>query len=182
MRMFIAIELPSEVKAHLAELQKKLDGHFAQLILAKEIHLTLKFLGEVDEQKIAEIKQKLEKVDFGSFDASLGKPGVFPNESYVRVVWIGVEPAESIIALQNKIEKSLAGLFEQDTRFSPHLTLARVKFVKDKQAFIENLKKLEAGKNEFLVSSFKLIKSTLTPKGPVYETIAEFKSQADAVR
>lgn len=178
MRLFIAIELPAEVKAHLAELQKKIDGHFSQLTLAKEVHLTLKFLGDVNEQKIAEIKQKLGKVDFGSFNAWLGKTGVFPGESYIRVVWIGVEPANSIIALQQKIEKSLAGLFETDTRFTPHLTLARVKFVKDKKAFVENLKKLEAEKKEFAVDSFKLIKSTLTPKGPVYEDIAEFKSQA----
>ena len=94
----------------------------------------------------------------------------------MKVVWVGVEPENSIVALQQKIEKSLAGLFEQDTRFTSHLTLARVKFVKDKKMFIENLKKLAAEKKEFLVSSFKLIKSTLTPKGPVYETIAEFKA------
>jgi len=176
MRLFIAIELPAEIKEHLEQLQKRIDGHFAQLTLAKEIHLTLKFLGEVNEQKLAELKQKLDKIDFGEFAVSLGKIGIFPDEHYVKVVWVGVEPENSIVALQQKIEKSLAGLFEQDTRFTSHLTLARVKFVKDKKMFIENLKKLAAEKKEFLVSSFKLIKSTLTPKGPVYETIAEFKA------
>ncbi len=176
MRLFIAIELPAEVKEHLEQLQKKIDGHYAQLTLAKEIHLTLKFLGDVSEQKIDEIKQKLEKIDFGSFEASLGRTGVFPDEHYVKVVWIGVEPANSINFLQQKIEKALAGLFEPDTRFTPHLTLARVKFVKDKKLFIENLRKIEAEKKEFLVDSFKLIKSTLTPKGPVYEDVAEFKA------
>ena len=176
MRLFIAIELPAEVKKHLEQLQKKIDGHFAQLLLAKEIHLTLKFLGEVNEQKIPEIKQKLDKIDFVPFAASLGSAGVFPDERYVKIVWVGVEPVNSITALQQKIEKSLSGLFEPDTRFTPHLTLARVKFIKDKKLFIENLKKLAAEKKEFLVDSFKLIKSTLTPKGPVYETIAELKA------
>jgi 2'-5' RNA ligase len=178
MRLFIAIELPAEVKAHLEQLQKKLDGHFVQLTLAKEIHLTLKFLGEVSEEKVAEIKQKLEKIDFGSFEASLGRTGVFPDEHYVQVVWVGTEPENSIKFLQQKIEKSLLGLFEPDAKFTPHLTLARVKFIKDKKLFIENLHKIKAEKKEFLVDSFKLIKSTLTPKGPVYEDVAEFKSKA----
>ena len=136
MRLFIAIELPTDVKEHLEQLQKKIDGHFAQLTLAKEIHLTLKFLAEVNEQKISEINQKLKKIDFGAFTASLGRTGVFPDEHYVKVVWVGAEPENSINFLQQKIEKSLSGLFEPDTKFTPHLTLARVKFVKDKKLII----------------------------------------------
>ena len=65
-------------------------------------------------------------------------------------------------------------MFPRDTRFHPHLTLARIKFVKDKQDFMDKLNKIPVKELEFSVKSFKLIKSTLTPEGPVYEDVAEF--------
>jgi len=176
MRLFIAFDISDEAKEELLKAQSELKKADAKLTLAKEFHLTLKFLGEVEDKKVDEIKDRLSKVRFEQFDAELDGTGVFPTEDYIRVVWVGLEPKDKITTLQQKIEEALLGMFLKDTRFHPHLTLARVKFVKDKKGFIEKLKKIKMEKKAFSLSIFKLIKSTLTPKGPVYEVLEEFKA------
>lgn len=174
MRLFIAFDVSKEAKDELIGAQKKLK--YAKLNLVREFHLTLKFLGEVDEENVEEIKQKLKKVKFNSFEAELGSTGTFPSEDYIKVVWVGLEPKKSINELQQSIENALESMFPKDTRFHPHITLARVKFVEDKEQFKGNLKGIETKKIGFSVDSFKLIKSELRPGGPVYEVLEEFKA------
>ncbi|GAF84965.1 unnamed protein product [marine sediment metagenome] len=175
MRLFIAIELPAELKEYLKKLQNQLGGSdSAKMSLVKEFHLTLKFLGDVSEEKLDGIKSRLAAVEFSAFSALLDEIGVFPDEKRPRVVWAGLEPKEKIIELQQKVEEALKGLFPKDERFHPHLTLARVKFVKDKKEFSDKLKAISVDKKEFNISSLKLIKSTLTPEGPVYEELGSF--------
>jgi len=173
MRLFIAFDVSEDVKSYLSELQKHLPKD-AKLNLVKEFHLTLKFLGDVDENKVDKIKAALTNVDFTKFTAKTSNLGIFPDEKLIRVAWVGLEPKETIIALQQEIENNLSDLFPKDIRFHPHLTLARIKSVKDKSAFTEQLKKIPTKEIEFSVNSFKLIKSTLTPEKPVYEDVAEF--------
>lgn len=172
MRLFIAIEVPKEVREHLNSIQKELPD---ELKFVKEYHLTLKFLGEVEDDKVDEIKKKLKEIKFDSFTAELSDVGVFPNEDYIKVVWVGVEPKDKIIELQQKVEKSLLRMFLNDNRFHPHITIARVKFLKDKEGFKKKLKEIKAEKLSFDVGSFKLIKSVLTKEGPVYEVLEEFR-------
>lgn len=173
MRLFIAFDVSEEVKNYLSKLQLCFPKD-VKLNFAKNFHLTLKFLGDVDENKVDKIKAALTNVDFTKFIAKTSSLGVFPDEKIIRVVWVGLEPKETLVALQQEIENNLSDLFLRDTRFHPHLTLARVKSVKDKNTFIEQLNKIPAKEIEFSVNSFKLIKSTLTPEGPVYEDVAEF--------
>jgi len=181
MRLFISFEVSEEVKQHLLELQKKLS--FAKLAPARHFHLTLKFLGDVNEEKLQIIKQKLSQIKFKPFTAKLSKIGVFPSEDYVRVVWVGLEPEETINSLQKQIEDSLSDLFEKDPTFKPHLTLARVKMIDDKDKFRENLKKINVKALSFKVDSFKLVKSVLGGKlGSEYEDVLEIKSQPDSLR
>jgi len=172
MRTFIAIELPEEVKEYLKELQKELTGIKASFV--KDFHLTLKFLGEVSEDKVEKIKEKLSEVKFEPFKVKLGKTGVFPSESYIRVVWIGIEPKEKVIGIQKQVNEAMQGFGFKKDKFKSHLTLARVKFIDDKKAFVEKLKQLEIKPLEFEVSSFSLMKSTLTPEGPIYEELKKF--------
>lgn len=172
MRLFIAFDTDDEVKKELSAVQKKL--RHSKLNLTKEFHLTLKFLGEVEEESLAEIKQRLKKVSFEKFEAQLSNIGVFPSEDYINVVWIGLEPKEKITELQKKIEDSLEGLFPKDNRFHPHITLARVKFIEDKKQFKDNLKNIKVEKIKFSVAKFSLMKSTLTSEGPVYKVLEEF--------
>jgi RNA 2',3'-cyclic 3'-phosphodiesterase len=175
MRLFIAIELPKEVIAELARLQTEL-GMFG-LRMVKEFHLTLKFLGDVPDSKIEKVKETLRAITFKPFTAELAETGVFPNPSYIRVVWAGVK-GDTILQLQKDIELEFEKLgWGRDKDFKPHLTLARVNFVKDKAALADKLKALKARKIQFEVGEFKLIKSTLTPSGPAYETQEVFRSQ-----
>jgi RNA 2',3'-cyclic 3'-phosphodiesterase len=133
--------------------------------------LTLKFLGEVDERLLIDVKKRLEKVDFNRLNLEIDLVGVF-NEDYIRIVWLHVKGADE---LQKKIDLSLKDLFRLEDRFMGHLTIARVKQIKDKKRFLEDLKKIKFDKMKFSVNNFKLMKSDLTKNGSVYEVIEEYK-------
>lgn len=178
MRLFIALDTPSEVKEHFKQIQTGLSGENTKLKFTNEFHLTLKFLGEVEEKKVEEIKNILSKIQFKPFKLKLTKLGVFPNENYITVVWIGLEDDKTLFSLQNDVEKSLEKFnFKKDFDFKAHITLARVKFVKNKEDFNKQLKNIKVNKLSFEVKEFKLIKSTLTSEGPIYEDISLFASK-----
>lgn len=175
MRLFIAIELPTEVVDELKRLQKELD--LFGLRPVKDFHLTLKFLGDMPEGKLDRLKEILSEIKFKPFEAELSEAGVFPEPDYVKVIWVGLK-GDSIYSLQKDIDISLEKMgCGRDNRFKPHLTLARVNFIKDKKTLAKRLKAISVNPIKFEVAEFKLIQSTLTPKGPVYETKAVFKSQ-----
>jgi 2'-5' RNA ligase len=178
MRCFIAFEIPEEAKQAFAQAQEQLDIKNAKLKLTKDFHLTLKFLGEIDEKKVEEVKNKLSEIKFNSFETSLTDIGVFPDENRIRVIWIGLDDKEKKIKnLQKQIDKKLKQLnFKEDKMFHPHITLARVKFTKVKEDLLKNLKQIKFNKTLFRVNEFKLKKSTLTQEGPLYEDIAVFKA------
>ena len=86
----------------------------------------------------------LKEIKFSPFSLTLDKIGVFPSENYIRVVWVGVKPTEDVIELQRKIEDSLEEFkFKEDLKFHPHITLARVKSVDDREGFAKNLKDIK---------------------------------------
>jgi len=132
MRLFIGIFLPREVLDYLYEVQNNLKKSLPAKITwvhKKILHLSLKFLGEVNENKIDEIKEKLNKIKFKPFKVKLDKIGVFPNENYIKVIWVSLNPKEEVIGLQQKIDSELLNLFPKDQRFSAHMTFGRVKFI-----------------------------------------------------
>jgi len=164
MRLFAAVKIPEQVADELRKIQShiKVDG----LKLVKDFHLTLKFYGEVSEDKLGSLKEQLSKVKFEPFEAALGTVGVFPNMHHVNVVWVGLEPEQKF--------REIAGQIEKDEKFKAHVTLARVKFLKNKPEFKQKLESVKVPKLSFKVDKFYLIKSTLTGEGPVYEDLAEF--------
>lgn len=174
MRLFIAIDIPKEIKDKLFDLQKQIGSDLAKIswVHKKNLHLTLKFLGELPENKVEGIKERLRTIKLNSFEVELNSLGVFPNENRIRVIWVGLK-SEHIYELQIKIDQELLDLFSKDTRFQSHLTLGRVKFIKNKEKLKEKLKLKCDGR--FFVKKFKLIKSSLTREGPIYETIEEYK-------
>ena len=175
MRLFIAIDF-NELKDYFFELQMHLPKN-ARLSLTKAFHITLKFLGEVQPDNVEDIIGKLKGIRFAQFSVSLNSIGIFPSENYIRVVWVGVKPEEQIIELQKNIEDSLSKLFKKEKDFQPHITLARVKYPEDKKSFVEQLKKIKVENKKIEIKDFRLIKSTLTPKGAIYEDLAVFNSQ-----
>jgi len=176
MRLFIAIEIPKNIKEHLAEIQEKIKDNENKIKFVKkeQIHFTLKFLGEVQPNIAEQIKNNLKKITLEPFSVFLSDIGVFPSESYIRVVWIGLKPEERVLELQRNVDESLKKLFKKENNFKPHLTLARVKYIKNKEDFIKKLKNIGVENKKIDVNNFKLINSTLTPKGPVYEDFEVF--------
>ena len=180
MRAFIAIDLPENIKEELAKIQRQLPEAKMKLVEKQNLHLTLRFLGEISDTQINKIKEKLREIKMKKFCSSLTSIGVFPSEKFVRIIWIGLkaEKGEEIFQLREKIEKAVeeAGM-KKDERFESHLTLARVKFIKDKKGFIEKINQIKVKPLEFFVTNFALKKSTLTKAGPIYEDILKFELQ-----
>ena len=179
MRLFVGVLLPDEVKNEIFEIQKKIGNKNAKInwVYKKNLHLTLKWLGEVEENKLNIIGNCLENVKFKIIKAKIGKLSNFEHLGKIRVLWIGFEPKDEIIDLQKKIDASLLEIFRGDQRFNPHLTLGRVKLIKKLKEFKEDYKNTEINKLEFTISEFCLISSRLTKDGPIYKTMKRFKSQ-----
>lgn len=177
MRVFIAIELSEEAKDEIVRIQKELKKQnlFEGKLTEKEnLHLTLKFLGEIDEESIEEVKKRLAKIKSPVFKAALGGAGVF-SEEFARIIWVKLEG--KVIELQKEIDNALKELFKPEFRFMSHLTIARVKNVKDKRKLLDYLESVKINKMEFPVSEFVLKKSELTEKGPIYTDIERYELQ-----
>ena len=174
MRCFIAVDLPVNVKEELVSAQKQLSAAAAKMSLAHDFHLTLKFLGEITPAKVDSVKRLLANVKFKSFAARLAGTGAFPSQNAARVVWVGLEPEESFIELQQMVDDALRSEFKIEKGFKPHLTLARVKLVPDKQQFQRQLRQIKIRNIEFPVDSFKLKRSTLSSQDAIYEDLAVY--------
>lgn len=171
MRCFIAVDLPEDIKEKIRDIN--FDDKVARVAKPSDYHLSLKFLGDISESMIERVKKDLSKIRFKPFRLKLDHIEFFPKGmNFIRVIWIGVTPKRKIIKLKEDIDGALVSLFEREKRFEPHITLGRVKTVKNKNKFIEfsNLKI----DGDFRVDNFKLIKSVLTEKGAVYETLEEY--------
>lgn len=174
MRLFIAIDF-NELKDYFIEMQQQLPKN-AKLSLTKSFHITLKFLGEVQPDEAETIINILKNIKFQEFSIFLDSIGIFPTEDYIRVVWVSIKPEDKILELQKGIDDSLIKLFKKEKDFKAHITLARVKYPEDKKAFIQQIKNIKVENKKIEVKDFRLVKSTLTPKGAIYEDLAIFNS------
>jgi len=174
MRLFIAIDF-DELKDYFVEMQKLLPKN-ARLSLTRTFHLTLKFLGEVQPEKVEKIVDILKNIKFSHFIVFLDSIGIFPTENYIRVVWIGLKPEDKILELQKQIDELLKQLFKRERDFKAHITIARVKYPEDKKLFVERIKKIKVENKKIEVKDFRLVKSTLSREGPVYEDLMVFNS------
>jgi 2'-5' RNA ligase len=172
MRLFIAIPLTVEIDKYIEELQQHLPKTHAKLTISKHPHLTLKFLGEVTPEDAEKTKQALSEIKFEQFQAKLDGMGTFTD----RVVWLGVKPHESFEEIHRKIDKTLLKLFPKDEKFHPHITLARIKEMTEKQGFADLLKKIPVKPFTFIVDKIILYQSILGPEGHTYKELAEFHS------
>ncbi len=178
MRLFVAIDLPENIISYFKSVQAIFNHEAAKLKLTNSFHLTLKFFGEIDENKKEEIVKKLDLINYNNFKLKIEKVGVFPNLDYIKIIWVGLEKSPYLIGLQKEIETKLEKFhFKKDFEFYPHITLARVSFVKDKQDFKEIIQKINLEKKEFEVFSFNLYSSILTREGPIYNKIKDFKAK-----
>ncbi len=179
MRLFIAIEIPEDVKRGIAAIQERLrkSGADAAWTRPEGIHLTLKFLGEVAEAKIPDIKAAMSGAVQGTanFRLEVEGAGAFPNSKSPRVLWLGIRGGvERVAALHAAMEEAMVKLefAPEDRAFSPHLTLARIKYLRPRfswQQAIEGIRDVKLGGIE--VAAVSLMKSELKPSGAVYTEV-----------
>ncbi len=174
-RCFINLELPSEAVAEIKNIQQEikerfsLQGKFTEL---QNLHLTLKFLGEIDDETIKKVREQLKTIIIHQFNVKLGEVGVF-SEKIVRIVWVKLAGAER---LQQAVDQTLVDLFPREERFMGHITLARVKSLSNEKLFFEHLKKTICN-SVFTVNKFFLKQSILTHQGAVYKTLSAYSLQ-----
>jgi 2'-5' RNA ligase len=177
MRLFVSVEVPEEVKQHIFDLQHEMTSGIAKIrwVAKKNLHLTLKFLGEVEEVLLDEIKARLSSVSCSPFKLRLTHLGFFPSKEYIRVIWVGIDPESKMISLQQKVDAELLDIFPSEQKFVSHLTIGRVKFIKKKKEFMKIIDKVKVKPLEFEVKEFKLMQSVLRRSSPIYEELATYK-------
>lgn len=164
MRVFIAVEIPEKTKKEIVKIQNELPEFKGKKTEYENLHLTLKFLGEVDEEEIKEIKKRLNQIKLKKFFAEINSIGMFSD----RIIWMGIKNCRE---LQKEIDEKLSDLFEKEKRFMGHLTIARIKNLGNKNIFLEKIKKIKISEMKFEILNFKLKKSKLTRNGPIYEDV-----------
>jgi RNA 2',3'-cyclic 3'-phosphodiesterase len=179
MRTFIAIEIPSEIKSALTALQTDLRRAGADVGWTKpeNMHLTLNFLGEVDERRIGDVEKACiySAAEFQPFTLGLGKAGVFPNARQPRVLWAGVAgEIEKAVEMRRLLEERLAliGFEPEEKDFRPHLTIGRVKSNKKTRELLALADAHRLPALSFAVTEIVLMKSELRPEGAEYTPIA----------
>ena len=176
-RTFVALELSGEIREQLKEAQQVLRGCSARLTFVDPalIHITAKFLGEVDEKRLVEVQDALKNIAFTPFPVTAGVVTV-NNPRRPHTVWCTIDDGGKGVQLLNLIEAALAplGFAPEERRFTPHATVARVKSP-DPSLFTVLSQLRDKTYGSCMVSGMKLKESTLSPQGPVYEDLLEVK-------
>lgn len=181
-RCFVAVDVEDPtIVSRVASIQEQLEATGAKLKLVEleNLHLTLRFIGEIPRELVEKVAEALKLVEFSPFTVRFVGLGAFPNPRRPRVVWVGVEEgARELAELSAKVNSALAKLKlpKPEEEFTPHLTIARVKSgVGSLPDLIEKSRGLEFG--SMVVDRIRLKKSTLTPRGPIYETLFEKRAR-----
>jgi len=171
-RAFISIEIPIDAVNEIKKIQENIKGKFSfngKFTEFENLHLTLKFLGEIPEDKMEKVKEILREIKIQEFNAHLGELGLF-SEKVPRILWIELKGADK---LQKELDMKLGDIFEKEHRFMGHITIARIKYIKEKEELLKYLRNLKSVIN-FSVNKFYLKKSELRDKGPIYTSIGEY--------
>jgi len=173
-RLFVAIDLPLDIVAQLQGLCYGVPG--ARWVQPEQMHLTLRFIGEVDGGVFRDIGEGLGSIMTEGFTLQVKGLGVFPPRKTPRVLWAGIEPVEEVCALRKRIDNVLIGmgLDPEGRKFSPHITLARLH-----DTPLARLSRFLAGNGLFAtaafpVSEFHLYSSQLTSKGAFHTIEASY--------
>jgi RNA 2',3'-cyclic 3'-phosphodiesterase len=180
-RAFLAFDLENQaVKQNLAHMQAQAvkTGADLKLVEPENIHMTIRFLGDISLSLADKIYLEMQKVSFKSFPVQLTGLGVFPNLNFPKVLWAGIAlGAEQLQNVFTQIEPRLQalGLPPEKNAFSPHLTIARVRSPKNKVELAQLVtKNAQYNFGSVEAKCFKLKRSELTPKGPIYSTLKEY--------
>ncbi len=175
LRLFVGIGLDKELRRQLAALQEQLEaaklfrGRFSRV---DNLHVTLKFLGELPATAAADLGERLERVAYAPFTAPVTGLGLFGGRR-PRVLWLGFG-GDELVALQQQVDRCFEGLFALETDYQPHLTLARLKSAPRAEVLQQQLAELPLEPMRLRVESFALVRSVLEAAGPQYTNLATF--------
>lgn len=172
-RLFVAIDIPDEVKEQLTALCSGING--ARWVKPEQMHLTLYFIGKADQTQAEIVKFGLGAVKAAPFTFYMKGIGQFPLKGNPRVIWVGVQAPAELELLQKQVEAIVVKLGHQpaELSFSPHITLARLKSpAHDLRHYFDRHATFEGA--EIRVSHFGLYSSNLTPQGSIYRREATF--------
>jgi RNA 2',3'-cyclic 3'-phosphodiesterase len=181
MREFLAVDIDPKHLNKIAEIQRGLSDADApvKFVERENLHLTLKFFGEISDTKNKEIisivQEKLKK--YQPFPLHIKRMGVFPNLGYIRVVWLGIEEPNNFSVIQKDLDHDFINMgFKKERSYTPHLTIGRVKGAHNKEALVAKIKELEeVDIGKMTIDRVVLKKSELTPAGPIYTNQKEFQ-------
>ena len=176
-RCFISINIPKDTAERVKETQNKLPDFNGKKTGKENLHLTLKFLGEISPEKVERIREILRGIKFSEFNIEAEDLGVF-SKRFIKIIWLHLSGAEE---LQKKIDKEVCGNmkgFEKEKRFMSHLTIARVKSLPsetNKNKFLEKLNSIKIPEISFPVKEFCLMSSELKSSGAEHNVIERFE-------
>jgi 2'-5' RNA ligase len=181
-RVFAAIKIEpgDSLLKMITSLRSTLERERIKWVDPENIHLTMAFLGDTDDERItvADIALRKKCCGSGKFTFSLTGAGVFKNFRDPRVLWTGIEECERLINLNDQIMKGLkdVGFQLEDRPFKPHITLGRIKFLRD-TGLLESAVKRYSGIHfqKVSVDEVKLFESILRPAGPVYKVLSKYR-------
>jgi len=179
-RIFIAVDLIDQLKEPIIKMQRELieAGVEMKPVEPENLHITLRFIGEVSKDLVEEVKRRLGAIKYRQFTIHMRGVGAFPSIERPRVIWIGIEEGARDLANLHEIIMKLTGdIGEKDERgFIPHLTIARVKYVRNANKYMEVIKRYEnADFGTQVIDTVKLKRSILTPRGPIYNDLLIIK-------
>ncbi len=173
-RLFVAVDMPDLLKERLAKMFFGIPG--AKWVAEEQLHLTLRFIGEVDGGVFKDVKEALSQISLDSFSLQLKGMGYFPPRKKPKVLWVGVEKNDTLLSLRNRVEAAVVktGLAPEQRKFSPHITLARLRDTPLKKItnFLSGNSLYES--EPFQVTEFHLYSSLLTPKGAIHQIEATY--------
>lgn len=179
-RAFLAIDIDDDLKPKINKVIKEFKTIDTKInyVDLMNLHLTLKFFGEIDTEGLDLLENAISNVvsEFEPFNIHIRGCGAFPNNNHIKVIWLGIEDDTVIRQLHDKLDEEFKRLgFDKDRKFSTHLTVGRMKSAKNKnkvKSVIESNTGIDIGEME--VNNIILKKSTLKPSGPIYEDLKEF--------
>ncbi|MDD5088276.1 MAG: RNA 2',3'-cyclic phosphodiesterase [bacterium] len=180
MRLFVAIDLPEQWKQILAEPEAHIGwlGRGVRWVEPRGMHLTLKFLGEVEDDRLDDLDAALRSAcsEIAAFSMRLKNTGVFPNPKRPRIYWAGIEAPPILLELQHRVDDAMQQLgFDRDEHpFRPHLTLARIKEPIGKDRMTEALLNFRLESEPIPVREVLLVRSHLAREGARYEALRRF--------
>ncbi len=180
-RLFVAIELPEEIRRRLASMSGGVPS--ARWVPEENLHLTLRFIGETPEDRLADIAAALAAVRGAPFEMTLSGVGHFESRRRVRVLWAGIEPNAELAALHDRVESALvrAGLEPEGRKFSAHVTLARLNGVPAAKMVAWLAAGTAFHAPPVRIEGFTLLSSFLSRSGAIYSIVQDFPFDKEPV-